>query len=108
MFEEQIERIRKGIETAFISKHEVSDIMYQPQLVLNNPTEKSKVIATLQRELYRCDSFKFSVAFITDSGIEGLLGTLKDLEQKGIKGQILTSDYLCFTEPKALAKIAQL
>lgn len=104
MFEEQIERIRKGIETAFISKHEVSDIMYQPQLVLNNPTEKSKVIATLQRELYRCDSFKFSVAFITDSGIEGLLGTLKDLEQKGIKGQILTSDYLCFTEPK----IAQL
>lgn len=108
MFEEQIERIRKGIETAFISKHEVSDIMYQPQLVLNNPTEKSKVIATLQRELYRCDSFKFSVAFITDSGIEGLLGTLKDLEQKGIKGQILTSDYLCFIEPKALAKIAQL
>ncbi|EKU78434.1 DUF3427 domain-containing protein [Veillonella seminalis] len=108
MFEEQIERIRKGIETAFISKHEVSDIMYQPQLVLNNPTEKSKVIATLQRELYRCDSFKFSVAFITDSGIEGLLGTLKDLEQKGIKGKILTSDYLCFTEPKALAKIAQL
>lgn len=108
MFEEQIERIRKGIETAFISKHEVSDIMYQPQLVLNNPTEKSQVIATLQRELYRCDSFKFSVAFITDSGIEGLLGTLKDLEQKGIKGQILTSDYLCFTEPKALAKIAQL
>ncbi|MBE6079721.1 MAG: DUF3427 domain-containing protein [Veillonella sp.] len=108
MFEEQIERIRKGIETAFISKHEVSDIMYQPQLVLNNPTEKSKVIATLQCELYRCDSFKFSVAFITDSGIEGLLGTLKDLEQKGIKGQILTSDYLCFIEPKALAKIAQL
>ena len=42
MFEEQIERIRKGIETAFISKHEVSDIMYQPQLVLNNPTEKSR------------------------------------------------------------------
>lgn len=108
MFEEQIERIRKGIETAFISKHEVSDIMYQPQLVLNNPTEKSKVIATLQRELYRCDGFKFSVAFITDSGIEGLLGTLKDLEEKDIKGQILTSDYLCFTEPKALAKIAQL
>lgn len=85
MFEEQIERIRKGIETAFISKHEVSDIMYQPQLVLNNPTEKSKVIATLQRELYRCDSFKFSVAFITDSGIEGLLGTLKDLEQKVLR-----------------------
>lgn len=108
MFKEQIERIRKGMETAFIQQNTVSDVMYQPQLVFNNPEAKSKVIATLQRELNRCDSFKFSVAFITDSGIEGLLGILKELEAKHVKGQILTTDYLCFTEPKALEKLAQL
>lgn len=108
MFEEHIERIRKGMETAFIQKEVISDAVYQPQLVFNNPSEKSKVIATLQRELSRCTSFKFSVAFITDSGIEGLLGTLKELEAKGVKGQILTTDYLYFTEPKALRKLAEL
>lgn len=31
-----------------------------------------------------------------------LFGRIKNLENKGIKGKILTGDYLTFTEPKAL------
>ena len=31
---------------------------------------------------------------------------LKELEQKGIPGKILTTDYLMFSDPKALQKLA--
>ena len=37
-----------------------------------------------------------------------MLGTLKDLEKKGTKGRILTTDYLMFSDPKALDKLSGL
>ena len=41
-------------------------------------------------------------------GITPILQTLKELEKKGIPGRILTTDYLMFSEPKALDKLAEL
>lgn len=108
MFEQELKRIRQGIETAFVDKTISSQLTYRPQLVMNNRESNDKVIATLQRELLHCDFFQFSVAFITESGIEGLLGTFKELEKRNIPGRILTTDYLSFTEPKALYKLASL
>ncbi len=37
-----------------------------------------------------------------------MLQTLKELEQKGIKGKILTTDYLVFSDPRALEKLHSL
>lgn len=34
--------------------------------------------------------------------------TLKELEKKGIPGEILTTNYLDFSEPRALAKLNEL
>ena len=34
--------------------------------------------------------------------VSSLLPTLKELEKKGVKGQILTTNYLDFSEPRAL------
>ena len=48
-----------------------------------------------------------SAAFITSGGVASLFGTLLDLEAKGVKGKILVSEYLNFTEPEALKKILQ-
>lgn len=48
-----------------------------------------------------------SVAFITMSGITPLLQTLKELEKRGIPGRILTTDYLTFSDPKALRKLEE-
>ncbi len=45
------------------------------------------------------------MAFINFSGIQLLLDTLKNCEEKEIKGKILTSTYLNFTEVKALEKL---
>ena len=39
-------------------------------------------------------------------GITPLLQTLKELEQRGILGKILTTDYLTFSDPKALRLLA--
>lgn len=62
----------------------------------------------IEDELLMCDQFQISVAFITQGGIEPLLQTLKKLEKKHISGEILTTNYLNFSEPKALEKLNQL
>ena len=51
--------------------------------------------------------FDLSVAFITASGIQVLAGILSQLRQRGIKGRILTSTYLCFNDPDALRKLLE-
>ena len=55
-----------------------------------------------------CDRFQISVAFITMSGITPLLQTLKELEKRNIPGEILTTNYLNFSEPRALEKLNSL
>ena len=39
-------------------------------------------------------------------GITPLLQTFRELEQRGISGKILTTDYLTFSDPKALRILA--
>ena len=76
-----------------------------PVFLHNDPEKDIKVLNALQDELQNCREFAISVAFITDSGIAPLLLTLEDLEKRGIPGRILTTDYLCFTNPRALRKL---
>ncbi|MGX6592550.1 DUF3427 domain-containing protein [Cetobacterium ceti] len=68
-------------------------------------TKNEKIIINIREELLNCDEFIISVAFITESGLTLLLEQLKVLEEKNIKGKILTGDYLNFTEPKALERL---
>lgn len=70
---------------------------YQAKLIANN--EHGKVIDYLRKELLQCNTFYFSVAFITASGLNLLLLTLKELEERGYSGKILTSSYLFFNKP---------
>ena len=76
--------------------------------ILNKPKKGLKVLSSIQDELRNCTEFYISVAFITQSGITPLLQDLKQLEEKNIKGKILTTDYLGFSEPKALKRLNQL
>ncbi len=50
-----------------------------------------------RRELEECEEFIISVAFITESDLTLILEQLKKLENKNIKGKILSGDYLNFT-----------
>lgn len=74
--------------------------------IYNNHLEAKKVLSTLEKELELCDEFIFSVAFISESGLTSLLQTLKNLEERNIRGKILTTDYLYFNTPKVLDKLA--
>ena len=97
-----------GFNTAFLDLTSTSNLAYRPEFLSNNSMLGRKVLVSVEQELANCDEFKISVAFITKSGITPLLQTLKELEQKGIPGKILTTDYLTFSEPEALEKLASL
>ena len=108
MQEEKVSFIRSGLETAYINGNVVSELSYKPNFVSNNYNEGKKVLSVIEDELLKCDKFQISVAFITLGGVTPLLQTLKELEKKGIPGEILTSDYLDFSEPLALKKLHSL
>lgn len=99
------EELRWGLETAYIDGTVASNMAFKPQFVSNNYKEGKKVLSSIEEELLACEQFQISVAFITMGGIEPLLQTLKELEKKHIPGQILTTNYLNFSEPKALEKL---
>lgn len=101
----KINELRSGFETAYIDGSVASSMAYKPQFLSNNYKEGKKVISSIEDELLACDQFQISVAFITMSGITPLLQTLKELEKKQIPGEILTTNYLNFSEPKALEKL---
>ena len=105
---ENFNEIRSGFETAYIDGSVASSLAYRPQFVSNNYKEGKKVLSSIEDELLKCDQFQISVAFITMSGITPLLQTLKELEKKNIPGENLTTNYLNFSEPRALAKLNEL
>ena len=107
--------IKLGLHTAFIDSAIESTEDYQPQFITNRKEqlkddnfEASKVLTYIDKELNSCEEFAISVAFITESGFIGLAETFRKLESRGIRGRILTTDYLCFSEPSALEKLANL
>ena len=104
----KLDEVRLGFETAYIDGSVVSSNVYRPQFVSNNHKEGKKVLSSIEDELLSCDQFQISVAFITMSGLTPLLQTLKELEKKNVKGQILTTNYLSFSEPRALKKLHEL
>ena len=108
MTQDKLSDLRAGFETAYIDGSVASNRAYKPQFVSNNHKEGKKVLSSIEDELLACDQFQISVAFITMSGITPLLQTLKELEKRGIRGEILTTNYLNFSEPRALEKLNNL
>lgn len=95
------------LEAGFIDFNIETDERFLPKILTNNQQEQVKVLENLLFELEHCDEFFFSVAFVTNSGIACLIDTLKELENKHIKGKILASQYQNFTEPRALRRLLQ-
>lgn len=105
MTQEKLQELHNGFETAYLDEAVASNLAYKPQFVSNNYKQGRKVLSSIEDELLACDQFQISVAFITLGGIVPLLQTLRELEKKGIKGEVLTTNYLNFSEPKALEKL---
>ena len=102
------DEIKRGAHAAFIDSDYSASFSYRPEFLSNDHRQGKKVLTSIEAELSCCDEFCISVAFITMSGITPLLQVLSELEEKGIPGKILTTDYLTFSEPKALEKLSRL
>lgn len=96
--------LMNSMRTSLIDSNIESVLSYQHKLISNR---EEKIISLIRRELENCDEFIISVAFVTLGGVTMILEQLKDLEARGVKGKILTGDYLTFTQPKALKKLLE-
>jgi len=92
----------ESFKTSSINLNIESSQNFQHKLLCN---KEEKIVINLRKELENCDEFIISVAFITEGGLSLILEQLKELENKNVKGKILTGDYLNFTEPKALKRL---
>jgi HKD family nuclease len=100
-------QLEQSLKKGFIDHKLNSDNTYLPHLLVNDKKESKKVLTTILQSLNKCEEFWFSVAFVTTNGVATLIETLINLEQKGIKGKILVSQYLNFTQPEALKRLMQ-
>ena len=100
-------KLEQSLQSGFINHILPSYSEYLPQFLVNDKNEGKKILSTIIKELNSCDEFWFSVAFVTTSGVATLIETLIALEKRGIKGKILVSQYLNFTQPEALKRLLQ-
>lgn len=90
--------LEQSLKRAFINRKEIGS-EYDPKLIINQPEKKEFLLNTLQDEISQCESFIFSIAFITQDGLNALKTQLADLNQRGISGRLITSTYLQFNHP---------
>ena len=102
-----IAQFKESLETGFIDKNLGSEFLYQPKLLVNSKVPRKKILSSLLWEFQTCESFFISVAFVTTGGVAAIINALNDLEQRGVKGKIVVSQYLNFTQPEALRRLLQ-
>ncbi|KGP74266.1 DUF3427 domain-containing protein [Pontibacillus yanchengensis] len=106
--QEIVQKLEASLHRGFINQQYQNAGSYTPKLLINNATNNETVLSTLLEELENCESFIFSVAFITESGLAMLKAHLLDLHHKGITGRILTSTFLKFNNPKVFKELMKL
>lgn len=103
-----VSNFQSALEHSFIDQSKESSELYKAKLLANQNEDGSFVLNELLDELNTCEDFFFAVAFITESGLMALKTTLSDLAEKGIKGKIITSNYLYFNSPKMFNELLKL
>lgn len=102
-----IQSFIKSLQTGYVDKSILSNLDYQPELLVNQKNPPKKVLSTIIHELENCNQFYISVAFVTTCGVASIINKLTELEDRDIKGEILVSQYLNFTQPEALKRLLQ-
>src|SRR5690606_25860763 len=103
-----LQNLEDSLYKGFIDQRKPSGGRFKPTLLINNTKTNETVLNSIIEELDSCQSFLFSVAFVTESGLATLKTHLSDLERKGIKGRILTSTFLNFNQPKVFKELMKI
>ncbi|GEL08756.1 DUF3427 domain-containing protein [Salisediminibacterium halotolerans] len=99
-------QLRDSLERSFINEAHPYIGHMKPRLISNQKDDH--MLNTILEELHVCQGFQFSVAFITESGLTALKSKLWDLHLRGVQGQILTSTYLTFNQPKIFRELMKI
>lgn len=100
--------LENSLYTGFIDKDHYHSSPFKPELLVNERVKRQDVLTALLDELKICKKFRFAVAFITESGLATLKSTLYDLNRKGIRGEIITSTYQLFNQPKMFKELLKI
>ena len=92
-----MESMHQGLQRGFMDRTITASSTYTPSYITNN--DQQQVLPTLLEQLKTCQSFDFSIAFITEQGLAMLKTSLNELHLRGVKGRIITSTYLSFNQP---------
>ena len=104
MEQEIREKIACGAAAALVDRTIAYDGAYVPHIIDNGP-DGPPLCEVLGGGMRTCSSFDFSVAFISQSGLESIIQPLAEAFARGVRGRILTTDYLTFSEPEALERL---
>lgn len=80
--------------------------LLSPGLLTNR--DQDKIWLTLRRELLTCRSFTWAVAFITADMLVPFKVVMADLAAKGVRGTLLTGDYLGFNSPRVFEELLKI
>ena len=101
-------RIISSLNKGFIDNLTNVDEAVRTRFLVNDIKKKQTVLESVQNELKKCNTFTFSIAFITESGLNELKTIFSDLNDKGIRGKIITSNYLYFNSPKIYEELLKI
>lgn len=105
---QMFEFIENAANKAYIDYKLETSHQYHHRLIINDQERHLFVQNVLQDELDTCTNFFFSVAFITQSGLCMLKTHFSDLEKKGIRGRLITSNYLGFNNPDVFRSLLEI
>jgi superfamily II DNA or RNA helicase len=97
------DRFNRDIQYGYVGGHDEISGEHNPRIVVNE--SGSTVEHSILEELNRCESFTFSVAFISAAAIAQLKQQLREFRGAG---RIITSDFLSFNRPEAFAELLTL
>lgn len=103
-----MEFIENAINKAFINHELAASQLYQHRLIINDQKRQLFVQKSLQDELDTCTDFFISVAFVTQAGLCFLKTHFADLAKKGIRGRLITSNYLAFNNPDVFRSLLEI
>ena len=99
-------KMKHSNANGFIDKTVTGYDNFDTKLIHNS--DDDNMLLYIEQELRTCTAFTFAVAFVTQGALLSLKVAIADLSLKGIKGRIITSDYLLFNNPDVFKELMKL
>lgn len=99
------EELQHALDHALVAAETSYHRQLAPTLITNNDLTLGDC---LNNELATAETFILAVAFISEAGLLMLKTKLADLALQGVRGQIITSTYLGFNQPKVFKELLKL